>query len=145
MVPKCIGVAIAACCFALPALADGRDQARVEGPAPLMPVECHLGHAADEACYVRREATQIIRRPAVTRVVTQLPTTTHRVVQSSAATTQGFDFSGLNGGVGAGVSGGFVGGGNVIVIREEGQRFSGVRSSAVGRAVLSGRLGGSGY
>lgn len=146
MASKWIGLVIAACGVALPAIADGRDQARVEGPEPLIPVECHDRHSVLGDCDIRRETSHIVRRPAVTRIVTHSPpTTVHRVVQSSSATTQGFDFSGFNGGVGAGVSGGFVGGGGNVIIIRNGQRFSGVRSNTVGRAVLNGRLGGSGY
>lgn len=145
MAAKWMGLTVAACCFALPALADGRDQVRVEGPAPLTPVECHHVQAADGSCYVRRETTQITRRPTVTRTVTHAPSTVRRVVQAQAPTTQGFDFTGFNGGVGAGVTGGFVGGGGNVIIIRDGQQFSGVRSNPVGRAVLSGRLGGNGY
>ena len=147
MASKWMGLVIAAFGVALPAIADGRDQARVEGPEPLMPAECHDRHSVLGDCDIRRESSHIVRRPAVTRIVTHAPpTTVRRVVQSSSATTQGIDFSGFNGGVDAGVSGGvIVSGGNVFITRVEGQRFSGVRSSAVGRAVLSGRLGGSSY
>lgn len=142
---KWMGAVMIAGVLAMPALADGRDKTPVVGPTPLKPVQCEHGYYADGRCYVPQRQSQTIRTPSVTRTVTHAPTTTvRRYVQShSTQAAQGFDFSGFDGGVGAGVSGGFAGGGggNVIIIRD-GQRFSGVRSNPVGRAVLGGHYGG---
>ena len=146
MALKWMGLVIAAFGIAFPAFADGQERVHAEGPVPLMPVECHGHQSFNGECCVQGARANIVRRQAVTRSVMHDPARIHRDVHTDSAITQGFDFSGFNGGVGAIISGGIVsGGGNVIIIREEGQRFSGVRSTAVGRSVLSRKLDGSGY
>ncbi|MEO0465389.1 MAG: hypothetical protein AAF216_02505 [Pseudomonadota bacterium] len=140
---KWLGLAAFACALASPALADGRDRAPIGGPVPLAPVECEHGYYADGTCYVPRQSTQVIHRPAVTRTVTHAPTTTVRRVVRTEAAAQSFDFSGFTGGVGSGVSGGYGGGGGGVIILRDGRRFSGVRSNAVGRVVLNRSFSGS--
>lgn len=121
---KWMGLALAATLLAAPALADGKDTGRpVKGPEPLTP------HA--QACTPELHGHEACRSHTVRRKVYRKasPTRTQRVVRRAVAPAPVYDFSGFSGGVGAGIDGGYYGGGGGFIVTGASPRFSGVLSS----------------
>ena len=118
------GLVLAAAVFTAPAFADGKDTGRrVTGPDPLVPHAhgCVSELDGSDNCHTRKQVRRVYRRPAATP--------TRRVVHRASAPVERYDFSGFNGGVGAGVDGGYYGGGGGGIVISGQQRFSGVLNS----------------
>lgn len=115
---------LAGALIATPASGDGKDTGRpVAGPEPLVPQaeRCPSELEGGQHC-TRQEKTRRVYRKTV-------PKRTHRIVRRAAAPVTSHDFSGLTGGVGAGVGTGFHGGAGRIVILGDRARYSGVLQS----------------
>jgi hypothetical protein len=115
---------LASALIAVPASGDGKDTGRpVAGPEPLAPhaQECTSELEGGQDCTRQQETRRVYRKAA--------PKRTHRIVRRAAAPVTQRDFSGLTGGVGAGVAAGFHGGAGRIVILGDRTRYSGVLQS----------------
>lgn len=118
------GLILAAALLAGPALADGKDTGqRVKGPEPLTP------HA--RSCVPELHGHDACRTLTVKRKIhtTRAPARKQRVIRRAAAPAASYDFTGFDGGVGAGIDGGYYGGGGGFIVSGTGPRFSGVLNS----------------
>lgn len=77
-----------------------------------------------------------------TRTVTHRPVKTVRTVQTSTSSEVRLDMASFTGGVGAGVDGGFYGGGGGAIVISTGRSFSGVMSHSASRFTFRGHRGG---
>ncbi len=127
--------------LAAPALADGKDTGQpVAGPAPLKP---HASTCAPELQGDAHCAPQKVYR----RQVQHAPRQVQRRVVQQVATAPSYDFSGFSGGVGAGVDGGYYGGGGGVIAFSSDRRFSGVLQNPASAFTFrrSSRFGGKSH
>ncbi|MEM9739599.1 MAG: hypothetical protein AAF829_06985 [Pseudomonadota bacterium] len=133
---KVATLTVSAAMVCVPALADGREQRVIQGPTQLqasVPTTCEFGRNFDGSCSHSGTVTSPMittAAPTVRRVVRQGPQ-----VGEAVPAPPNYDFSGFNGGVGANIATGSVGGGGgVIVLQTGARRFSGINR----RFALSG-------
>lgn len=112
---------LGACLIAAPAAADGKkgQMPQFAGPEPLVPRA--MPQAVPE---LPPEAVPV--KPAAPRLVE--PEASGLVI----------DITGFNGGVGAGVDGGYVGGGSTIIVVSRAPRFSGVLHARASKFTFGG-------
>lgn len=134
--------------LAVPAFADGVPGQKVNrGPEPVQPdapapSPDPMQQTRATPCCGTTTRTVVKQHPPVVtkRTVThRKPRTSHRTVQASSEVR--LDTASFTGGVGAGVSGGFYGGGGVIVLTGR-KSFSGVLSHGASAFTFSRRMTG---
>lgn len=136
--------------FSTPALADGVTGKKINrGPPPL---EAKVLTPPREGCRLTEDGQhwacpKLTQKPKqhTHRTVHRKPIkTVRRIVKTAAPAPKGLtlDISGFNGGVGAGVDGGYYGGGGGAIILTGTKSFSGVTQHAAFRSTY--RSGGKG-